>query len=175
MVPVIVTEVPTGPELGAIPVTPNVTVKSTPLLVKPPPLETVTLPVLAAVGTGTVMLVSLQLVGDPSFEPKATTLVPCVAPKLVPVTVTEIPIGPEVGDTLVIAGVTTKLPELGTPPTVTTTFMFPGDTPAGTCATMLVSLQLVGVTAVPLKVTVLVPWVDPKLVPLIVTAVPTGP
>ncbi len=40
---------------------------------------------------------------------------------------------------------------------------------------MLVALQLVGVAAVPLNVTVLVPCVDPKFVPVIVTAVPTGP
>src|SRR2546422_10265946 len=40
---------------------------------------------------------------------------------------------------------------------------------------MLVGLQLVGVATAPLKVTVLVPWADPKLVPVIVTCVPTGP
>ena len=40
---------------------------------------------------------------------------------------------------------------------------------------MLVADQLVGVAAVPLNVTVLVPCVAPKLVPVIVTAVPTGP
>jgi hypothetical protein len=40
---------------------------------------------------------------------------------------------------------------------------------------MLVALQLVTVAAVPLKVTVLVPWVAPKFAPLIVTAAPTVP
>ena len=40
---------------------------------------------------------------------------------------------------------------------------------------MLVALQLVGVAAVPLNVTVLVPAVAPKFAPVIVTAVPTGP
>ena len=40
---------------------------------------------------------------------------------------------------------------------------------------MLVALQLVGVAAVPLKVTVLVPCVAPKVVPVTVTDVPTGP
>src|SRR5260221_8194843 len=39
----------------------------------------------------------------------------------------------------------------------------------------LVADQLVGVAAVPLNVTVLVPCVAPKFVPVIVTAVPTGP
>jgi hypothetical protein len=40
---------------------------------------------------------------------------------------------------------------------------------------MLVPLQLVGVAVVPLKLTVLLPCVPPKLVPAIVTDVPTGP
>src|SRR6202040_1338774 len=44
-----------------------------------------------------------------------------------------------------------------------------------TGTTRLVALQLVGVAAVVLKVTVLVPCAAPKFVPAIVTAVPTGP
>ena len=64
-------------------------------------------------------------------------------------------------------------PLLATPPTVTTTF--PVVAPAGTGATMLVALQLVGAAAIPLNLTVLDPWLAPKLVPAIVTAVPTGP
>jgi len=40
---------------------------------------------------------------------------------------------------------------------------------------MLVLLQLVGVAVMPLNVTVLLPCVEPKFVPVIVTAVPTGP
>ena len=44
---------------------------------------------------------------------------------------------------------------LATPPTVTTTL--PVVAPVGTGATMLVELQLVGVAAVPLNATVLVP------------------
>jgi len=47
--------------------------------------------------------------------------------------------------------------------------------PAGTEATMRVALQLVGVATLPLNRTVLVPCVAPKFVPVIVTAVPTGP
>jgi hypothetical protein len=62
---------------------------------------------------------------------------------------------------------------LATPATVTTTF--PVVAPLGTGATILVALQLVGVAAVPLNVTVLVPCVAPKFVPAIVTAVPTHP
>jgi hypothetical protein len=62
---------------------------------------------------------------------------------------------------------------LARPPTVTTTL--PVVAPVGTDTAMLVADQLVGVAAVPLNVTVLVPRVAPKLVPAIVTAVPTGP
>ncbi len=40
---------------------------------------------------------------------------------------------------------------------------------------MLVADQLVGVAAVPLNLTVLLPWVAPRFVPVIVTTVPTGP
>ena len=40
---------------------------------------------------------------------------------------------------------------------------------------MFVLLQLVGATPLPLIVTVLLPWVAPKVVPVIVTDVPMGP
>ena len=70
--------------------------------------------------------------------------------------------------------VTVKLtPLLAMPPTFTT--MFPVVAPAGTGTAMLVADHAVGVARVPLKVTVLVPFVAPKLVPVIVTAVPTPP
>ena len=48
--------------------------------------------------------------------------------------------------------------------------------PVGTVATIEVALQLVIVVAVvPLNFTVLVPCVEPKLVPVIVTDAPTAP
>ena len=62
---------------------------------------------------------------------------------------------------------------LATPPTVTTTF--PVAAPEGTEVVRLVALQLVTEAVVWLNVTALVPCVDPKFVPEIVTAVPTGP
>src|SRR5260370_21227015 len=64
-------------------------------------------------------------------------------------------------------------PLLSRPETVTTTY--PVVAPLGTDVTMLVLLQFVGVAAVPLNVTVLVPWLVPKLVPVIVIASPTPP
>lgn len=73
-----------------------------------------------------------------------------------PVIVTEVPIGPEVGDRPVMLGETVKFTALLAPPnTVTTTL--PVFAPLGTGTTMLVELQLVGVAAVPLKLTVLFP------------------
>src|SRR6267154_1328908 len=137
---------------------PVFTVNCTPLLAIPPAVTT-TLPVVAPAGTGATMLVALQLVGVAAVPLNATPLVPCIVPKLAPAIVTEVPTGPEVGFKLVILGagtVTVKLtPLLATPPTVTTTF--PVVAPAGTGATMLVALQLVGLVVVPLKTTVLVP------------------
>jgi hypothetical protein len=104
-----------------------------------------------------------------------TVLLPCAAPKLLPVMVIEAPTAPDGWLKLVIIAGTTKLaPLLATPPTVTTTL--PVVAPAGTVTIMLVALQLaIAVTAVPLKATVLVPWVAPKFVPLMVMAVPTAP
>ena len=179
-VPVIVTDVPTAPDVGLRLVIVGVasTVKLDPLLATPPTVTT-TFPVVAPAGTGTTMLVALQLVIVVAVVPlNATVLVPCVEPKFVPVIVTDAPTAPDVGLRLVIVGVpvdTVKLtPLLATPPTVTTTF--PVVAPAGTGTTMLVALQLVIVVAVvPLNVTVLVPCVEPKFVPVIVTDAPTAP
>ena len=119
------------------------------------------------------MLVADQLVGVAAVPLNLTVLVPCVAPKLVPVIVTAVPTGPLVGVRLVSVGATVTVyvsALLARPPTVTTTL--PVVAPAGTGTTMLVADQLVGVAAVPLNVTVLVPCVAPKLVPAIVTAGP---
>lgn len=67
-----------------------------------------------------------------------------------------------------------SVPALGTPLTVTTAL--PVVVPGGTATRIEVELQLVIVVAgVPLKLTVLLPWVVPKLVPVIVTHVPIGP
>lgn len=124
------------------------------------------------------MLVALQLDGVAAALLNLTALFPCDAPKFVPLIVTKVPTGPEVGLRPVILGpgaeVTVKVePLLATPPTVTTTG--PVVAPPGTGTLMLVSLQFVGDAAVPLNVTVLYPCVAPKWVPVMVTAVPTGP
>jgi len=64
-------------------------------------------------------------------------------------------------------------PLLAAPPTVTTTL--PDVAARGAGTTIVVVLQLVGVAAIPLNVTVFEPCVDPKFAPEIVTDVPGTP
>ena len=157
--PAIVTDVPTGPEAGVrlVMVGGVVTVKLMPLLATPPAVTT-TLPVVAPVGTGTVMLVALHAVGVPVVPLNVTVLVPWLAPKFVPAMVTEVLTAPDVGLRLVILGAVEvtekKMPLLAKPLTVTKTL--PVVAPFGTGTVMLVALQLVGVEAIPLNVTMLV-------------------
>jgi hypothetical protein len=178
--PAIVTNVPTSPDggfrLARVGGGRVVTVKFKPLLDWAPTVTT-TFPVVAPVGTGTLMLVALQLVGVAATPLNVTVLVPCDEPKFAPAIATAVPTGPELGLKVVLlggGGVTVKsIPLLFTPPTSTTTF--PVVAPGGTVAMMLVPVQLVIEAAVPLKVTALIPWVAPKLDPAMVTDVPTGP
>ena len=86
----------TPPEVEAA-----VTVKVTVLLATPATVTT-TGPLVAPLGTGTVMLVALQVVGVASVPLNVT--VPAVVPKFVPAIVTTVPIGPDVGLTVVMLG-----------------------------------------------------------------------
>src|SRR5439155_169330 len=104
-VPVTVTDVPTGPDVGTSDVIDGgtVTVKVTPLLGEF--VVTTTLPVVAPVGTTATIDVALQLVIEVAAVPlNVTALDPCVAPKFVPVIVTDVPTGPDVGAIDVIVG-----------------------------------------------------------------------
>ena len=84
------------------------TVKVAELLVPAPGTETTTgiAPNATPLGTGTTILVLLQLVGVAEIAPKVTVLVPCVVPNPVPAIVTDVPIGPDAGVKLVIVGAT---------------------------------------------------------------------
>ena len=75
--PLIVTSVPAGPESTEmlVIVAEETMVKLTPLLV-PSAVVTVTFPVVAPLGTGTVMLVADQLVGVPVVPLNETVLLP---------------------------------------------------------------------------------------------------
>src|SRR5262245_51080873 len=176
-VPVIVTDAPIDPMVGDndVIVIAGTTVNVTPLLAIPDTV-TVTLPVVAPSGTGATMLVADHDVGVAVVPLNRTVLVPCVAPKFVPVIVTEAPTAPLVGfsDVIVAVGTTVNAePLLATPPTVTVTL--PVVAPAGTGTTMLVADQLVGVAVVPLNRTVLEPCVAPKFVPVMMIEAPTAP
>lgn len=140
-----------------------------------PETVTTTLPLDAPLGTGTTILVALQLVGLAAVPLNVTVLDPCVEPKLTPVIVTEAPTNADVGEMPRIpAEVSVKSkPLLFRFDTLTTTF--PVIVPPGTGAAIWVLLQLVGVEVTPLNAIELDPCVEPKFVPVTVTDVPAGP
>ncbi len=151
------------------------TVNRKPLLAAPDTV-TMTFPVVAPAGTGTVIPEVAHCVGVAGVPLNVTVLVPFVVPKFDPRMFTDVPTSPHVGFRPVMFGVvgTVKLtPLLAWPETVTTTF--PVVAPVGTVVTILVALQKVGDESLPLNVTVLIPSVDPKFDPVIVTEVPTAP
>jgi hypothetical protein len=118
---------------------------------------TTTFPAVAPIGTGTSILVLLQLVGIAVVPLKVTVLVPCEVPKLFP---ERLMLVPTAAVTFVMldmeGGGTVKVtPLLDWPPTVTTAA--PLVAPAGMVVPIVVSLQLVAVAGRPLIVTVLVP------------------
>ncbi len=107
-VPVMVTDPPTGPDVGErLPmVGVGTTVKATPFDATPPTVTT-TLPVVAPEGTVAIMELALQLETVAAAPLNVTVLEPCVEPKFVPVIVTDVPMVPDVGDRLPIEGVNT--------------------------------------------------------------------
>ncbi|MGB2636896.1 MAG: hypothetical protein WAM58_23415 [Candidatus Acidiferrum sp.] len=146
--PVIVTDVATAPEVGEMLVMFGAAVPtSKPYgLLATPPTVTTTLPVVAPVGTGTLMEVALQLVGVPVVPLNVTVLVPCDVPKFVPVIVTEVPTTPAPGVRLLMLGsedVTVKRTLLLFPPP-TETRRSPVAAPAGTATVIDVSVELIG-------------------------------
>ena len=154
----------------------GLTVKFTPLLATPPTV-TITFPVVAPDGTEVTIVVEFQLLVVAVVPLNVT--VP-EDPKFFPVIVTCAPTVPEVGLKLVMEGPeedpTVKAYAIALRARPTTTTTFPVVAPAGTVTTMLVALQLVTAPAVPLNITLLPGGSGkPNPVPVIVTAVPTGP
>src|SRR5215472_9061388 len=173
--PVIVSAEPATPEFALRLVITGATVNDSPLLACPPTL-TMTIPVVAPLGTWIVMLVALQALAAPAEIPlNVTLLLPWLAPKFNPVIVSVAPAAPEFGPRVVIIGAAVnRAPLLATPDTVTTTL--PVVAPVGTLTVMLVALHaLAGPAEIPLNVMVLLPWLAPKFDPVIVTAAPTAP
>jgi hypothetical protein len=136
------------------------TVNAIPLLDCPPTVTT-TAPVVAANGTVAVMVVSLQLVTAAKTPLNVTVLLPCVAPKLLPKKVTDVPMIPEAGEMPLRTSGTVKLIPLlatvfeGGVPLIT--YALPVTAPAGTIATMLLSVQLKMGAKFPLKLTTSLP------------------
>ena len=175
--PFMTTGTPTAADEGEISVIPGFepTTKNIKLLTFDPTV-TVTGPVVAPVGTAAVILTSLHIAAVAEMPLNLIALVPCIAPKFFPETVTEVPTEPKLGDRLKIAGVVPAEKTAGllaTPATVTSTF--PVVTPVGAGTTIAVAFQLVGAALTPLNATVLAPWVAPKFAPEIVTDVPAAP
>src|SRR6267154_6764795 len=90
------------------------TLKLTPLLGKPPTSKD-TFPLVAPLGTATVMLDGPQILGVAGVPWKLTC--PVAEPKFVPVILTDVPTMPEDGERLVIMG-SGALPHAGRTSTV---------------------------------------------------------
>jgi hypothetical protein len=130
--------------------------------------------VVAFVGISTTICVLFQLAGV-AFVP-LKLIWPGSVPKFVPVTVTEVPTRPEEGEMLPILGEgMLKLTPLLAIPLLAVTTTLPLVASAGTEVLILVLLQLVIEATVPLMLTLPLPWVAPKFVPVIVMAVPAVP
>jgi hypothetical protein len=176
-VPLIVTEVPTGPELGENELMVGfggvVTSKLLELVAVPPGVVTRILPSVAPDGTVAVILVEEFTVNEAETLLNVTLL---TLTKLVPLIATEIPMGPEPGENEVMVGaggeVTSKLLELTAVPPGVVTRILPSVAPDGTVAVILVEEFTVNDAETLLNVTELTLT---KFVPLIVTEVPTGP
>src|SRR5215831_15271471 len=127
--------------------------------------------------TVAIICVSLQFTTLPGVLPSHTAAEPRVLPKPEPTIVIVAFAPPDAGDTLVRAGGTVTVKGvllLAAPLTIIATF--PVVAPWGTATVMLLALQTHVVPAlVPLKVTDLLPWPTPKLAPVIMMVVPTGP
>src|SRR5258705_11741390 len=150
-----VTASPTAPDAGASLLIFDAPMQVTPLLACPLTVTTA-FPVVAPAGTGAAMLVALQLLGVAAVPLKLFFLIIWRPPRSPLLPYTTLFPSPDAGARLLIFGATVKVtPLLACPLTVTTTF--PVVAPAGTGAAMLVALQLLGVAAVPLKLTVLLP------------------
>jgi hypothetical protein len=174
-VPLMVTLVWGGPEVGVNDVMDGaeVTTKSVALVPVPTPFVTVILPVVAAFGTVAVIWVS-ELTVNAALTPSNLTVI--VPVKSSPEMTTVLPTGPLVGLNDAIVGehcVTVKFVELVPVPTAFVTEMGPVVAPTGTTAVIRVEeLTLKDVAAKPLNLTAVAPV---KLVPVRVTVVPTQP
>jgi hypothetical protein len=147
------------------------TVKIEVLVAVPPGVVTLIVPVVAPVGTVTVICVPALF----TVNPVALTLLNFteVAPvRFVPVIATLVPTGPKVGVNDVIVGaasVTVKSEALVATPLGVATVILPVVAPVGTVAVICVEELTVNFAEVPLNATAVAPV---KVVPVITTDVP---
>src|SRR5437773_2395494 len=138
-----VSEVPTGPEVGEneliVGLGGAVTLKPVALVAVPPGVMTRILPSVAPEGTAAVILVEEFTVNPANTLLNVTEL---TLTKFVPLIVTEVPTGPEAGENEPMVGavwvVTVKLVELVAVPPGVVTLILPVVAPAGTVAVILV-------------------------------------
>lgn len=172
--PLIVTSVPIDPLVGVNEVMDGgrITVKFVLLLPVPRPLVTLIVPVVAPTGTVAAICVS-EFIAKVAAVPLNATFV--AAAKLPPVNVTLLPMIPLVGVNAVIDGgpVTVKLLELLPVAAELVTLIVPVLAPLGTLARICVAESTTKPgAATPLNATCVMLL---KLLPVIVTGVPTGP
>jgi hypothetical protein len=149
-----------------------VTVKLPLLVADPPGVVTLIGPLVAPLGTVAVICVP-ELTVKVALAPLKETLDAPV--RLVPVIVTDVPTGPDVGLNPLIAGgggVTVKLEPLVAVPPGVVTEIGPLLAPTGTVAAIWPDELTVNDAPVPLKETAVAPF---RLLPLIVIDVPTTP
>ena len=141
------------------------------LLAVPPEVVTLIGPVVAPLGTVAAIDVA-EFTVKLALVPLNSTALASV--KLVPLIVTLVPTGPLPGVKLEIVGglMTVKLLALLAVPSEVVTLIGPLETPAGTVAVIAVAELTVKLALTLLNSTAVAPL---KLVPLIVTLVPTGP
>jgi len=176
-VPLIVTAVPTGPDVGEklVTVGATVTVKLVADVAVPPGVVTEIGPVAAPAGTVAVIWVALITENVAALPLNATAVAPV---RFVPLIVTAVPIGPDVGEKLVtvgalVAAVTVKTPIDVAVPFGVVTDILPVAAALGTVAVIWVALLPVNSDAAePLNATAVAPV---RLVPVMTTEVPTGP
>ena len=148
----------------------DVTVKLEALVAVPSSVVTEMEPVLAPAGTVAVIVPELFTVNVVALPPNETAVAPL---KFVPVIVTPDPIPPKVGAKELMAGVIVKRVVVSKgPPLGVVTVMGPVVAPAGTVVVIVPGGPSVNPAATPLNETAVAPA---KVVPVIVTTVPTGP
>jgi hypothetical protein len=177
-VPVMTTSAPTAPLAGLNPVIVGFpkTVKSFELVMVTPLVVTVIGPVVAPLGTVTVMLVVVDEITVALTPLNLTTLLTAVVLKFVPVIITVAPGAPLDGVKPVKVGIgnTVKLVAVVIATPFTIIDIGPVIAPAGTIALILVEVDEVMSATIPLNDTWLSASGVLKLVPVMVTIAPTA-